>query len=215
MKIPINPTTFSPLVAFLFKLWAKTLRFEVHGDLDSLIAQNKTGKSYVIALWHGELFPIVAFSLGIAKDVFPLISQSKDGEFIARIFKTLGFVTVRGSSSRGGVKALLQAKRIMEKENKMAVVTVDGPRGPRHKSKDGVIFMAQRAKAQIVPVRAYPVTRKVFSQSWDHFLLPLPFSRCPIYIGEPMPVTDRKLDKGILAQEKNKLEKELLFLKPK
>ncbi|HKI80352.1 MAG TPA: DUF374 domain-containing protein, partial [Pseudodesulfovibrio sp.] len=105
----------------------------------------------------------------MTSQVVTFVSQSKDGEVIARVLEQIGHVTVRGSSTRGGVRALLQAKRIMEKQNRMAVFTVDGPKGPRHKPKDGIIFLAQRAGAKIVPLRAYPVSKKVFDKSWDHF----------------------------------------------
>jgi len=215
MKIPFNPANLAPLISGVFKLWARTMRFETHGDWQSLIDINKNGQPLVIALWHGEIFPITSFAHTVSSHLVTFVSHSKDGEIISRVLDRLGHTTVRGSSTRGGVKALLKAKRVMEKENRMAVFTVDGPKGPRHKAKDGVIFLAQRANAKIVPVRAFPDKKKVFDKSWDHFVLPRPFSRCPIYIGEPMDVTTEKLDKSVLAQEKKRLEERMLSLGPK
>lgn len=190
------------------------MRFDPHGDWQSMIDSNKRGQPTILALWHGEIFPVTSFGYTKSSHLVTFVSQSKDGEVIARVIERLGHATVRGSSSRGGVKALLQAKRIMQKENRMAVFTVDGPRGPRHKVKDGVIFLAQRAKAKIVPLRAFPERMKVFDKSWDNFVLPYPFSKCPIYIGEPMDVTTEKLDKDVMKREKQRLEERLLSLGP-
>ena len=213
MKIPFNPAVLSPLIAWLFRAWTWTLRFEPHGDTRAFLELNRQGEPLVIALWHGEIFPITASGHTLSSHPVTLVSQSKDGEVIARVIEKLGHSTVRGSSTRGGVRALIQAKRIMERENRMAVFTIDGPKGPRHKSKDGVIFLAQLAGARIVPVRAFPERGKVFN-SWDRFILPMPFTRCPVYIGEPMTVTGEKLTKEVLAQERTRLEERMNALGP-
>lgn len=214
MKIPLDPAALSPLISGLFKLWAHTMNYEAHGDWQSLLDTNKAGQPIVIALWHGEIFPITSFAYTISSHLVTFVSQSKDGEVIARVLERLGHTTVRGSSSRGGVKALLQAKRVMERENRMAVFTIDGPRGPRHTPKDGVIYLAQKAGAKIIPLRAYPTKKKVFDKSWDHFVIPRPFSRCPIYIGEPMDVTTEKLTKDVMKKEKERLKERMLALGP-
>ncbi len=166
----------------------------------------------IMALWHGELFPAIAFGHTINVRPVTFVSQSKDGEFIARVLEKMGHVTVRGSSTRGGVKALLQAKRIMERDHRRAVFTIDGPKGPRHKSKDGVIFLAQRARAKIVPLRVFPKWRKIFEKSWDRFILPSPFTPCPVYLGEPMQVTEEKLTPDVIARERKRLEERMLAL---
>jgi len=107
MKIPIDPLIFAPFVTGLFKLWSKTIRFEFHGDWEGLIKRNAEGETYALALWHGEIFPVAAFAHGASSRFIMLVSQSKDGEFIARVIEGLGHRTIRGSSSRGGLKALL------------------------------------------------------------------------------------------------------------
>lgn len=215
MKIPFNPAHLSPIIAGVFKLWSRSMRYESHGDWQTMLELNKAGQPIVIALWHGEIFPITSFAHTVSSHLVTFVSQSKDGEIISRVLDRLGHTTVRGSSTRGGVKALLHAKRVMEKENRMAVFTIDGPKGPIHKAKDGVIFLAQRANAKIIPIRAFPEKKKVFDKSWDKFVLPYPFSRCPIYIGDPMDVTTEKLDKDVLNREKRKLEERMLSLGPK
>ncbi|WP_272699795.1 lysophospholipid acyltransferase family protein [Desulfovibrio sp. Fe33] len=214
MKIPIDPAVFAPVIASLFKLWARTIRFEPFGEPERLLEANRDGAPTVLALWHGEIFPVTAYGHITSSHLVTFVSQSKDGEFIARVLERIGHTTVRGSSTRGGVKALLQAKRVMERENRMAVFTIDGPKGPRHKAKEGVIYLAQRTGAKIIPLRAYPQRKKIFDKSWDHFVLPMPFTRCPVYIGDPMTVTTEKLTKEVLAQETAKLEARMLSLGP-
>jgi hypothetical protein len=214
MKIPIDPTRLSPFLATLYRLWIATIRFEVHGDLRCMLSKREQRHPLVLALWHGELFSLTGFGHTICSDLVTFVSQSKDGEVIAQVLEKLGHATVRGSSTRGGVRALLQAIRVMVRENRMAVFTVDGPRGPRHKAKGGVIYLAQKAGAAIVPLRAYPVRKKVFHRSWDRFALPLPFTRCHVYVGEPMAVTTEKLTAETLAHEQGRLEKAMLALGP-
>lgn len=213
MKIPIDPSSLSPLIAALFRLWIGTMRFEVVGNRQ-FIDLNRRGQPLVLALWHGEIFPVTAYGHTVSSHLVTMVSQSKDGEVIARVLERLGHTTVRGSSSRGGVRALLQAKRIMERENRMAVVTLDGPRGPRHKTKDGAIFLAQRAGAQIVPLRAFPERKKVFDKSWDQFVLPWPFTKCLVCVGSPMEVTKEKLEPEVMARERERLEQRMAALKP-
>lgn len=214
MKLPIDPAWFAPLISGLFRLWIRTIRFKCVGDPKKLLDLNKSGRPVILTLWHGEIFPVTGFGHTLTSNVVTFVSQSKDGEVIARVLERLGHATVRGSSSRGGVRALLQAKRIMEKENRMAVVTVDGPRGPRHKAKGGVIFLAQRAGGLIIPIRAFPKRAKVFDKSWDKFTVPYPFSCCRVHIGEPFEVTDEKLDDAVLKREQERLEEYMLSLGP-
>lgn len=215
MKIPFDPVRLSPLAAWLLDTWSRTIRFEVKvGNIERLLKRHEAGESLIVSLWHGELFPFCGIAQQTKARFMVFVSQSKDGEIIARVLERLGHSTVRGSSTRGGVRALLQAKRTMERDNCMAAFTVDGPRGPRHKAKDGIIYLAQRAGAKIVPVRAYPERRKEFN-SWDRFILPMPFTRCSLYIGEPMEVTTEKLDKEVLKRERERLEAQMRSLGPK
>ena len=214
MKIPIDPAWFAPLFSVLYRLWVWTIRFTCVGSQSDFIKLNESGQPVILALFHGEIFPVTGFGNRLTSHLVTFVSQSKDGEIIARVLERLGHITVRGSSSRGGVRALLQAKRVMERDKRMGVFTVDGPRGPRHKAKGGVIFLAQRAGAKIVPFRAYPEKAKIFDKSWDKFVLPMPFSRCTVYIGEPFTVTNEALDEPVLKREQERLEQYMLSLGP-
>ena len=206
MTISVEPRWFAPAMSLVFKAWVKTMRFTVPGVLDDIEQRNQDGERFVIALWHDELFPIAGYGCVYTTGLVGIVSESKDGQFVASIMEGLGQTTVRGSSSHGGVRALLKVKRVMERENRMAVFAVDGPRGPRHEPKDGAIFLAQRVGAKIVPIRAYTSRKKIFENAWDRFQLPWFFSRCELVFGEPYDVTTEKLDSDTLAAERKRLK---------
>lgn len=193
-------------MAFAFKAWVKTMRFTVPGCLADIQERNQEGERFVIALWHDELFPIAGYGCVYTSGLMGIVSKSKDGQFVASIMEGLGQTTVRGSSRHGGVRALLEAKRVMERENRMAVFAVDGPRGPRHEPKDGAIFLAQRVGAKIVPVRAKCSWKKIFENAWDRFQLPWPTSRCELVFGDAYEVTTEKLNADTLAAERKRLK---------
>jgi len=140
------------------------------------------GERVICAFWHGRLLMMPFAYPG--QRVVILISQHRDGEYISRIARALGFQVIRGSATRGGVRALRQIIRAL-KEGLNLVITPDGPRGPRAQVKSGVIELARLTGAPIVPV-SFSAVRRRFLKSWDAFLLPLPFSRAVYIWGEPI-----------------------------
>jgi lysophospholipid acyltransferase (LPLAT)-like uncharacterized protein len=145
--------------------------------------------------------------------IVTIVSQSNDGEYLARLLQALGLKTARGSSSRGGLKALLYASRLMQRENYNGCITVDGPRGPRHKVKPGAIILAFRTPAHVIPIRLFPHRAKKF-RSWDRFQLPLPFSKVDIVFGTPYLLSANELTPGELERECLELEQRLHALRP-
>jgi lysophospholipid acyltransferase (LPLAT)-like uncharacterized protein len=111
-------------------------------------------------------------------------SQSFDGEYIARFIQRFGYGAVRGSSTRGGVGALIEAIRCM-KEGKPAGFTVDGPKGPRYEAKTGAVILAKKTGNPMMP---FTVQAKNFWEigSWDRLQIPRPFTIAKIIIGEPI-----------------------------
>ena len=134
------------------------------------------------------------------------------GKRVRSVLERMGLETARGSSSRGGVKALLAAARRMRESGICGCVTVDGPRGPRHEVKEGAIFLAARADAPIVPIRLFMERRKVF-KSWDRFQLPLPFSRVSMVCADAYRVECDIRDPEAVARECRRLEEKLEALK--
>ncbi len=200
----------SRLLAGIYETWCRTMRWDVSG-LASVYGLRDAGTLFVAALWHDELFPVTYLRTGFK--LVTVVSQSRDGEILARTLERLDLATARGSSSRGGLKALLTARRMMQRQGLHgAVLTVDGPRGPRHKAKDGAVYLASVMQAPIVPVRAFCTRVKRFN-SWDRFQLPLPGGTCRIVSGEPYTV-EGELTPERLAEERTRLEQAMAAVEP-
>ena len=150
-------------------------------------ARRAAGQGTVVALWHGQMLTMLSHhrDLGIAI----LISEHRDGEIIARIAETFGCATVRGSTSRGGARALLALAGALKQGTDVAV-TPDGPRGPRHSFAPGALVAAQRAGVPVVGMVAH-VARAWRLNSWDQFEIPQPFSRITIAYTAPFTVPGR------------------------
>lgn len=164
----------------LLRVLARTWRFRcVDGSaLDELRARRQP---VIFACWHGELLPLLWFHRG--QGISVLVSEHRDGEIIARIAQRIGFGTVRGSTSRGGGRALLAMVRVLGDGGDIAV-TPDGPRGPAHSYAPGALIAAQRAGAPILPATVH-VDRAWRLRSWDRFMIPKPFARITVAYGPP------------------------------
>lgn len=215
MPHSFSPADLAPLSAGLFKLWALSLRFDHGGEWDQVTDFQRAGKPVVVCLWHNELLSLTAFGWRIKSPAVTLVSQSKDGEIISRVLERLGYATARGSSTRGGVRALIRTARVMRDANRLAVFTVDGPKGPRHEPKPGAIYLARLAKAVVIPVRAFPTGKWVFAKSWDRFEIAKPFTRVRVRVGRPWNIMDGELDDAAMARETGFLKERLLALEPR
>ena len=143
-------------------------------------------KNFIYALWHGrQLFLVYSHR---HQNICILISESKDGEYIARIAEKFGLQWIRGSSSHGGMKALIKMKRKIEEEGAPAGFTPDGPRGPFHKVQPGVIYLAQKTGRPIIPL-TFAARRKKVIKNWDEFIVPYPFNYIVVMNGEPIYVS--------------------------
>jgi lysophospholipid acyltransferase (LPLAT)-like uncharacterized protein len=143
---------------------------------------NTQGKGAIFVTWHGRsLLPANVFK---SKGYWALISLSKDGTLQNTVFQRFGFQTVRGSTGRGGVRGALQMARTV-KEGGVLAFTPDGPRGPTHKVQKGVILMAEKSGAPIIPL-GLSASRRWLIKSWDAFMIPKPFSRAYFLVGEPI-----------------------------
>ncbi|WP_310570123.1 lysophospholipid acyltransferase family protein [Gemmatimonas sp.] len=161
-----------------------TWRVKVHGR-QALLDRAPEDSRVVFTLWHGQMLPIL---WAHRQPTGVMISEHKDGEIIARIVGTFGFFGVRGSSSRGGTRALLEAVQVLKRGADMAI-TPDGPRGPRYSFAPGALVLAHRAGAPVVSLVAH-VDRKWQLRSWDGFEIPKPFARVTIEYGEPVVLDD-------------------------
>lgn len=141
-------------------------------------------EAVIFAFWHGEILPIAWQHRG--RGIAPLISTHADGEIIARIVEGLGYRTVRGSTSRGGARAILELTRLLA-DGVPVAVTPDGPRGPRHVFAPGALAVAQRSRCPVILVRA-TARRAWHLRSWDRHLIPKPFATVTYHYAPPQRV---------------------------
>jgi len=170
--------------------------------------QPPAGAIYVT--WHGRTI-VPAIYMG-GRGYSALISLSRDGEMQNNFFQLLGYKTARGSTGRGGIRGALQVARRV-KEGGVLVMTPDGPRGPTHKVQLGVILMAEKAGAPIIPV-GVSAHRRWLMKSWDSYMVPQPFSRVQFLVGDPILIPpklteeDRQRYAEIVEVAINRLERE-------
>jgi hypothetical protein len=170
-----------PVAAGIIGLLRFFLRIEIVGEEYPRAFWNK-GEHVILAFWHDQLLLMVKGYRGPGARI--LISASKDGELIARTMRCFGQGAVRGSSTRGG-RAAFKAMMALAAEPFDLVLTPDGPRGPRHRIKPGVVQLARLTGRPVIPM-AFVCSRGRRFASWDRFLLPYPFSRGVYAFGEPL-----------------------------
>lgn len=143
------------------------------------------GLPFILAFWHGRLL-LMPHSWRPDKPIHMLISQHRDGQFIAKTVAHYGIDTIAGSSSRGGSAALRAMLKAL-KQGESIGITPDGPRGPRYRASPGIVNVARLAGVPIIPV-TYSVKRRFVLGSWDRFILALPFTKGVFVWGRPIAV---------------------------
>jgi lysophospholipid acyltransferase (LPLAT)-like uncharacterized protein len=167
----------------LLHVIGRTWRFRVRNG-EALARLRETGGGFVFALWHGHLLPLLWHHRD--EGVLVLISEHSDGEIVARAASSLGFGLIRGSTTRGGGRALISLVRELAAGKEIAI-TPDGPRGPARKFAPGALVAAQRSDSFILPV-VISVDRAWRLRSWDSFTIPKPFARVTVAYGDPAKV---------------------------
>lgn len=169
----------SPIVRTL----GATYRWRIDGlaQYDSIVA---SGKQPIFAFWHGRILPATLFWKH--RGIVVITSQNFDGEWIAGIIRRFGYDTARGSSSRGGARALVQLRRDLA-EGRPAAFTIDGPRGPARVAQPGAVFLAGATGHPMLPFHIES-SRFWTAGRWDQTQIPQPFSRVAVAIGAPISV---------------------------
>jgi lysophospholipid acyltransferase (LPLAT)-like uncharacterized protein len=189
----------------LFYSW--TFRLKIENEKDWM-DYRRNGGVVLFCGWHQQFFSAVRpFKNYKTFNPSIMISQSKDGEIVAKMALRNGWNPVRGSSSKGGMEALKKMIACL-KENKLAAHVVDGPRGPSGVVKAGVILLAHAANAVIVTA-SVSAEKAWYFNSWDKFLLPKPFSKVTLRFGE-MIKFDRVKDIEIFERQRMRLEEVML-----
>lgn len=166
---------------YVVRLLGATWRFEVVRDPAYALAE-RSGERFVYAFWHSAILPMAV--LRRDEGIAVLVSRHRDGELITRVIEGLGYVTARGSSTRGGESGVREMLAWAERHAHLAV-TPDGPRGPREQAKDGVVYLAEHTRRRLVPIAI--AARSVWVlRSWDGFRIPKPFAKVRVAYGMPL-----------------------------
>jgi lysophospholipid acyltransferase (LPLAT)-like uncharacterized protein len=180
-----NPALIGALGAFVVRALIRTLRIRI----DDRAGVSGTSEPRVIwSFWHNRLLlvPHIFFRYVETRKGSALTSASRDGDLLAAFIERFNVAAIRGSSSRRGAAAVLEMIDFIRSGYDVAI-TPDGPRGPRYKLSPGIIRLAQKTGAPILPLRI-EYSRCVRLKSWDAFMIPLPFSRVDVTFGELLPV---------------------------
>ncbi|MBF0501660.1 MAG: lysophospholipid acyltransferase family protein [Candidatus Riflebacteria bacterium] len=189
-------------IALLIRLLEQTITIERIGWEHWAAARADTNGpgSTLFVIWHAE--QVAAMMPLKERGVAAMASLSKDGDIVSATMECLGYRLVRGSSSRGGARSLLEMARLMQTESCDGAITVDGPRGPAHRAKPGAALLAQKTGVPIIALSASTSRGKRFA-SWDRFEVPLPFSHVLFILGKPFFIDPKcPLDEGTSLIEK-------------
>ena len=180
-KIKNLPRPLLWLIAWILRIYAKTIRLRCVNSEAYLEGK----KVVVFAVWHNRFISLpVLLPSKLSKYVTTLISNSRDGEYIAGLVREFGVEPVRGSSSKGALHALHELSDAIGR-GLSPIITVDGPRGPRYEAHPGANMLAMKHGIPIVPLS---VNCSSYWQlkSWDRLQIPRPFSKVEILFGEPI-----------------------------
>ncbi|MBM3319459.1 MAG: lysophospholipid acyltransferase family protein [Candidatus Eisenbacteria bacterium] len=190
----------------VIRILGSTWRVRWFGE-EHLESCRSRGMRVLYAFWHGRLLPLTFTHRG--RRIHILISRHRDGEMIRRVTESLGFGSVRGSTGRGGARAILEMARRASEGYDLAI-TPDGPRGPRESAEAGVVRIAQRAGVPILPL-ASASNRGLTLGSWDRFRIPAPFARVAVGYGPPIDVP-RTLSPEEVEEARARVENALVVL---
>ena len=185
-------------------LWCATLRMKnLNSEAENQI-KSLTGP-YILTLWHGRIFYLFYF-LRNRPDYFLLISPSADGDLLAKLARLMGYSVIRGSTFKKAVPAARSLIRVL-RDGQRIIIIADGSRGPRCVAQSGSVQLAGITRLPLFPM-TFSAKKKVALNTWDKFILPLPFTRCSINFGSPIYLTSRTSEE-LVEEKRLELEKQL------
>lgn len=193
------------LIWLVYRAYSATFRYRLHADDPAWLAAAladlddrapKPGNNFIYAFWHQDELALLPYFRN--RDIVAMVSDSRDGTIMATALECFGYRTTRGSSTRGGVKGFIASIRLIRKGYKFTMA-VDGPRGPIHRTKEGIIRLSEKSGRPIFPFRAWPERFHLFRKAWNQARLPLPFSKIHILVGRPALYSREELDDALNA----------------
>ena len=184
----------------LLRLLRKTVRLTVIGNENLQSVIDKGGKA-IFVFWHGNM--LIPMMRHMDDGIVVLVSEHGDGEILARMLKSLGHHLIRGSTTRGGARAL---KQMMKRFKSPGIIsfTPDGPKGPYRVMKIGAVVLAHRTGVPIIPISAF-TGKPRFLNSWDRFQLVKPFESCVLLYGKPITI-EHQLSSEQLEEKRKSVE---------
>ena len=177
----------------LIYLWCLTLRSKNLNEQEESHFKNLTGP-YILTLWHGRIFYLFYY-LRRHPDYFLLISPSEDGDLLARLARLMGYSVIRGSSYKKAVPAARSLIKVLGR-NQRIIIIADGSRGPRCVAQSGSLQLAGITGAPVFPI-TFGSNNKLVLNSWDQFVIPMPFTRCAVNFASPIPLARKSLEQNI------------------
>jgi len=179
--------------AFLRTL-SRTWRFTVVGA-ENLPSESDGARGQFMTLWHGRM--LLGLPHHSSRGWSVLVSDSQDGDISRALLERFGYRAIRGSTTRGGARALREMLTVLG-EGAVLIITLDGPRGPRHSMNPGLAWMAKATGYPIIPI-GFAMDRAWRMRSWDRFTIPKPWARVVMVYGAPMRV-ERSADEATLMR---------------
>lgn len=206
-------SVLNSIVVFIIRMIFKTTRLEYIGDSLERCPFADTGADrFLYSVWHDSVIP--PLFCAVEHNSVALISQHRDADTIEAMLKAAGMGAIRGSTTRGGATAI--KKLIKLAEGKHVVITPDGPRGPHHTMKPGIVFLASHSGRPVIPTAFTASSYWKFQGSWTSIWIPKPFSRVYYLVGKPIQIPEEISREEMnsyteLVQEKmEELEQELV-----
>jgi lysophospholipid acyltransferase (LPLAT)-like uncharacterized protein len=194
------------LAATLLRALARTVRFDGHVESTGTDPSVATARGAIYALWHDAILIPLARHNATRPRIAALVSRHQDGSYLTEFLRRQGIRAVRGSTSRGGDRAL---RALMNQENDWHIfITPDGPRGPEHVIKEGIVYLASRTGRPIVPIASQASSAWCVRGRWTGMWVPKPFSRCHYLLGTPIHVAP-DLSRDALARERDRVQAEM------
>jgi lysophospholipid acyltransferase (LPLAT)-like uncharacterized protein len=187
------------------RILGPTIRFSVSWEEGS--PKSLAKRPFVYSFWHNCMIPAMYWCRDLQVRV--MSSDSFDGEYTGRIMQKFGFVKVRGSSSKGAVRALLGMRRELE-QGWTAAFTIDGPKGPRYVAKPGPVLLARSTGAPMV-VFHIALDRAWVLKTWDGSMIPKPFCRALMRVSQQVPVPPNGNDEQYQAELQAALDRVRMF----
>ena len=188
----------------LVYLWCMTLRSKNMNEEEENHFKNLTGP-YILTLWHGRIFYLFYY-LRRHPDYFLLISPSEDGDLLARLARLMGYSVIRGSTYKKAVSAARSLIKVLRR-NQRIIIIADGSRGPKCVAQPGFVQLAGITGTPIFPM-TFGAKNKVVLNSWDQFVIPLPFTRCTLNFSSPISLPQKSSEK-IIEEKRLELENAL------